>query len=318
MAAASGCRDSRPRRLRVRAARLGLGVLLAAVPVGAGLVGSAAVGVAPAGADPLADCSTTVGVVVAVELSGQVQRGCDATVSTALAALQANFTVTGTAEYGDAFVCQIDGQPSDQTCQETPPASASWSLWYADVGQADWTYSDLGPASLVPRAGSVEAWTFGASQPDVQPPFTPAAVRATNLDPVAPDVPPTTTTTVAAAATPPPAAASPGSVPSPTSGGATATTTVAGRTTTTTVAGHPAGNGATTTTTTTGASHSGATTTTTTSTTPGRHHLVIVDARSPPGQPSSGSPVPLIVGGVLVVLVAGAAGVLAWRRRQAG
>ena len=318
MAAASGCRDFRPRRWRVRAARLGLGVLLAAVPVGAGLVGSAAVGVAPAGADPLADCSTTVGVVVAVELSGQVQRGCDGTASTALAALQANFTVTGTAEYGDAFVCQIDGQPSDQTCQETPPASASWSLWYADVGQADWTYSDLGPASLVPRAGSVEAWTFGASQPDVQPPFTPAAVRATNLDPVAPDVPATTTTTVAPAATPPPAAAtSPGSVPSPTSGGATATTTVAGRTTTT-VAGHPAGNGATTTTTTTGASHSGATTTTTTSTTPGRHHLVIVDARSPPGQPSSGSPVPLIVGGVLVVLVAGAAGVLAWRRRQAG
>jgi MYXO-CTERM domain-containing protein len=306
-------RGGRPVR-RALAALCALCALCALSLGGAGLTGTPVVGSPAAAADPLPDCSTTVGVVVAVDFShwGQdIQRGCDATVSTALAALQADFAVTGTAQYGLAFVCLIDGEPSDQSCDATPPASASWSLWYADVGQSSWTYAESGAATLRPQAGSVEAWTFGAAE--TLPSFPPGSVRATNTEPVAPGATPTTSPPTTAPAAPTAATTPTTGGGSPPTGGTTPTATAptGGATTTTTTLLAPAAAGATTTTTT----RPGAATPTHPAT--GAGHPRIVDA-SPLSahQTSPGSPVPLIVGSALVVALAGLAGLVAWRRRQ--
>ena len=73
-----------------------------------------------AAADPVTDCTTTTGVVVAVDFAswgGQIEVGCDPTETTGVAAMEAaGFTPTGTSEYGLAFICLIDGQPANQSC----------------------------------------------------------------------------------------------------------------------------------------------------------------------------------------------------------
>jgi hypothetical protein len=289
-----------PRRRITGAAR---GLLAAACAVGSlGLAVAVPVLTAPlpAGADPVADCSTTVGVVVAVDLSpwgGAVERGCDATPSTALAALQSDFSVDGTAQYGDAFVCRIDGDPTvDQTpCTSTPPASASWSFWYADAGSASWTYATEGASTFRPQAGSAEAWTFGAA--GTVPAFAPAAVRATNTSPAAGGGPGATTTTAPpsspSGATPAPTSPVGPQAPAPTGAGGTPTPTPA---TDPASPASPAGGAGTT-------GH-------------GRHPIIDAAPASLHATPA-GSPVPLAVGAVLVVAVAGVAGALAWRRRRA-
>jgi hypothetical protein len=283
----------------------------------------------PAGAEPVADCSTTVGVVVAVDLSpwgGAVERGCDAAPSTALAALQADFSVDGTAQYGDAFVCRIDGDPTvDQTpCTSTPPASASWSFWYADAGSTSWTYATEGASTFRPQAGSAEAWTFGAA--GTVPAFAPAAVRATNTSPAAGGGPGATTTTAPpsspSGATPAPTSPVGPQAPAPTGAGGTPTPTPA---TDPASPASPAGGAGTTRTTAVGGATSSPTTTVppgtpvpsrTGPTGHGRHPIIDAAPASLHATPA-GSPVPLAVGAVLVVAVAGVAGALAWRRRRA-
>ena len=307
------------RRRRTGVARCLLGTAGALGSVGLALAVPAVPGSVPAGADPVADCSTTAGVVVAVDLSpwgGAVQRGCDPTLTTALAALQADFTVAGTAQYGDAFVCRIDGDPTvDQTsCTSTPPASASWSFWYADAGSATWTYANQGASTFRPQAGSVEAWTFGAG---TNPGFTPAEVRATNSSPAAGTAPGATPTTA-------PASSPAGTTPAPPVVGATpAAAPSGGGGTSSPGASSSPGAGATP-----GTAPGGTAPPSTTrapapvggpaGTGPADHGVPrIVDAapaavhRAP-----AGSPVPLVVGAVLVVAVGGVAGVLAWRRRR--
>ena len=90
-----------------------------------------------AAADPLGDCSTTSGVIVAVDFShwgGNYERGCDATLTTGYDALQAaGFTTAGDSQDGPAFICRIDDEPppSADPCIDTPPASAYYRLkWH--------------------------------------------------------------------------------------------------------------------------------------------------------------------------------------------
>ena len=92
------------------------------------------------------------------------------------------FTTSGDDHDGPAFVCRMNGLPteSDDPCITTPPASAYWSFWIANPGQDTWGVSPLGAASLVPRAGSVEAWIFGAG---VAPAYAPNTVRASAVTP---------------------------------------------------------------------------------------------------------------------------------------
>jgi hypothetical protein len=133
------------------------------------------------GSTPIASCTSTSGVIVAVDFShwssGLWVRGCDATITTGYGALQAaGFTTAGDEHDGPTFICRINDNPppSQDPCIDTPPATAFWSYWHANKGATKWTLSSLGAASYVPKPGSVDAWAFGAEQP---PSFTPAQVR---------------------------------------------------------------------------------------------------------------------------------------------
>src|ERR1700722_16697859 len=88
-----------------------LEVVCAVMLMAAGVVWSSAGPLQRAAADPIASCSTTTGVIVAGDFShwgGQVERGCDATLTTGYDALHAaGFTTAGDNEDGPAFVCRI-------------------------------------------------------------------------------------------------------------------------------------------------------------------------------------------------------------------
>jgi len=184
------------------ASRIRFWLAAVALVVGEVTVG-VAVGTVPAGADPIADCSTTSGVIVVVDFSdwgGAIERGCDSTLTTGYDALHAaGFSTAGDDEDGPAFVCRIDDDPppSQDACITTPPASAYWSNWHADAGQNTWSYSQQGAMSYHPPPGSVDAWVFGAANASGtgEPSFPPSAVRATNTSPIGPG--PTTSTTTA-------------------------------------------------------------------------------------------------------------------------
>jgi len=154
---------SRPRS----ALRTRLAGLLVAVVAAAGVT---AVEPAPRPAHAAA-CTGTSGVTVVVDfaaLGGGVQVACaPGDPATGLAALQgAGFTVTGTARWGLAFICRINGKPTAATepCVNTPPATAYWSYWHAPRG-GSWSYSTSGATSYDPAPGSVEGWSFGAGAP---------------------------------------------------------------------------------------------------------------------------------------------------------
>jgi hypothetical protein len=75
----------------------------------------------------------------------------------------AGFHIEGTKEYGLAFICRIDGEPTpaEQTCEQTPGAGAYWTYWHGKPG-GRWAYSGCGAASCKPAIGSVEGWGFDA------------------------------------------------------------------------------------------------------------------------------------------------------------
>jgi hypothetical protein len=301
----------------------------------------------PAAADPIGDCSTTVGVIVVVDFSHwghAAQRGCAAHPTTGFDALvAAGFTPVGDAHDGPAFVCRIDDEPSpsEDPCIDTPPATAYWSYWRAVQGQSTWSYSEQGAMSYEPPAGSVEAWTFGPGQP---PAFSPGAVIATNVSP-----PPTTTTTAPTA----PPTTIPGAPPSGVGSGSGAgngsaggssvpaadatsrgTAATAPGTSSTrsnpgsaqaaasggTATGHPAPGSATTGTSPvtagggTGAAGAGGSQ----RGTGARASPRIVDASPAAARASpAGSPVAFLAGALVVLLLAVGGGVVVWRRRRA-
>ncbi|MET7673777.1 hypothetical protein [Streptomyces seoulensis] len=157
---------------------------------------------APASAAPQAmgRCTTTSGVVLAVDLShwgGPVLRSCGTTPTTGYELLnQGGWRTTGTGHDGPAFICRIGysgyrgGQQfptaAEDNCVLTPPASAYWSYWHADAGANDWTYSQLGAMLYRPKPGSVDLWIFGGT--DIEgtkgrPRITPDQLRAHNSAP---------------------------------------------------------------------------------------------------------------------------------------
>ncbi len=167
-------------RRRVRTGRRRLASGLAGVIL-LGAVATLASGcVLTIGSTPIATCTSTSGVIVAVDLthwsSGLVERGCATTITTGLDALHsAGFTTAGDQHDGPAYVCRInnDPTPAQDACINTPPPSAYWSYWHANSGKTTWTRSSLGAASYQPKPGSVDAWAFGSG---TAPSFTPASV----------------------------------------------------------------------------------------------------------------------------------------------
>ncbi|MEO6701362.1 MAG: LPXTG cell wall anchor domain-containing protein [Jatrophihabitantaceae bacterium] len=163
----------------------GLALIVATVLGGAGSAAATAV--------PIGQCTTSSGVVLAVDFShwgGPLLRSCGTTPTTGYQLLnQGGWHTQGTVHDGPGFICRIGysgyqggaGYPTSDPCQNTPPTSAYWSYWHANPGQSGWTYSQAGAANYSSAPGSVEAWTFGGS--GSSPGFTPDAVRAQNSSP---------------------------------------------------------------------------------------------------------------------------------------
>ncbi len=127
-------------------------------------------------------CAGTSGVTVSVDFvafgGAQETRCAPGAQATGVAALQnAGFTLTGTDEFGLAFICRINNlpAPAQETCASTPSATAYWSYYHANVGATAWTYSTRGASTYKPQLGSIEAWAFGDS---AGPTKTPAQVRS--------------------------------------------------------------------------------------------------------------------------------------------
>jgi hypothetical protein len=284
-------------------------------------------------ADPLSSCTTTAGVIVVVDFShwgGNADRVCFAALTTNTTAYDAliaeGFTTVGDAHDGSAFVCRItesgtgvaEPSVSEDPCTTTPPATAYWSFWIANAGQGAWNVSPLGVMSLVPQPGSVEYWNFGSDAGEAdRPPLPPSAVRATNTTPTTqPITPPPTGASASggsgsgsggAAATTPTTPPSNGkSARAPTSAGghgaraAPATSTNSSKASTTSPGPSARGHSP-------GGTPSGR----------ARSSLKIVDvgpASAATSRPS-GSPLPLAIGGLLIVALA-FGGIMAVRRRR--
>ncbi|KMO94583.1 hypothetical protein [Streptomyces roseus] len=157
---------------------------------------------APAGAapQPMGQCTTTSGVVLAVDFShwgGPVYRSCGTTPTTGYELLnQGGWATTGTGHDGPAFICRIGYSgyqggkqyptPQQDDCVLTPPASAYWSYWHANPGQNTWEYSQLGAMLYKPKPGSVDLWIFGGTNvegTEGKPTVTPGQLRANNTQP---------------------------------------------------------------------------------------------------------------------------------------
>ncbi|MEU6957767.1 hypothetical protein [Streptomyces sp. NPDC045714] len=216
-----------PRLLR------GVGRALGALGLaGAALLAPA--GQASAAPQPIGRCTTSTGVVLAVDFShwgGPVFRSCGTTPTTGYELLnQGGWRTTGTGHDGPAFICRIGYSghqggkqyPTSQQedCVLTPPASAYWSYWHAGPGENTWEYSQLGAMSYRPRPGSVDLWIFGGTNIEGtkgRPTVTPGQLRAHNSRPTGggpapeprPDPVRTTQRPTGGGETPPPSAASP-------------------------------------------------------------------------------------------------------------
>lgn len=157
---------------------------------------------APAGAvpQPMGQCTTSSGVVLAVDFSrwgGPVYRSCGTTPTTGYELLnQGGWATTGTGHDGPAFICRIGYSgyqggkqfptPQQDDCVLTPPASAYWSYWHANPGQNTWEYSQLGAMLYKPKPGSVDLWIFGGTNvegTEGKPTVTPDQLRAKNARP---------------------------------------------------------------------------------------------------------------------------------------
>ena len=138
---------------------LGALVLLAALSGCAAAdsgTGSPASATATTAADASGDCTGITVVVDFGPLDAQTVSHCfDATepLLASEAVTTAGFTLEGTAEWGDAIACRVDGRPAadetvevegeesfTETCATMPSASAYWALWSKTATDADWTY----------------------------------------------------------------------------------------------------------------------------------------------------------------------------------
>ncbi|MCK8677623.1 hypothetical protein [Streptomyces lichenis] len=182
-----------PRTVRA----LARGAAALAVTAGALTATAAPASAAP---QPIGTCTTSAGVVLAVDFShwgGPVYRSCGTTPTTGFELLnQGGWRTTGTGHDGPAFICRIGYSghqggrqyptSADEDCVLTPPATAYWSYWHADPGENRWEYSRLGAMAYRPKPGSVDLWIFGGTDiegTEGRPSVTPDQLRARNTRP---------------------------------------------------------------------------------------------------------------------------------------
>jgi hypothetical protein len=176
-----------------------------------------------------ASCAGVTVVVDFTHFNGNIERGCAPNPSSGLDALhQAGFTTAGTTQYGDAFVCRIANlpAPAQESCASTPPATAYWAYSRAQANDSSWTYSPIAASSTHPAAGTVEGYAFGAR---AVPGVAPKDVALPRPSPTTTPARPTLTTTAANPASTTPPAVNPrgagGSAIAPTGGNSTTPTT---------------------------------------------------------------------------------------------
>lgn len=149
-----------------------LSLLLAALSCAASVVAAQAANPAPELIARWEPCEPNTGVTVIVDYQEIGERkiyvGCAlGEQKDGLEALKnAGFTPTGTKQYGLAFICRIDGEPTpaEESCEQTPPESAYWSYWHGKPG-GEWEYSKWGATSSKTKApvNTIEGWSFGGS-----------------------------------------------------------------------------------------------------------------------------------------------------------
>ncbi|MEY4532512.1 MAG: hypothetical protein RI926_281 [Actinomycetota bacterium] len=94
-----------------------------------------------------------------VEISGTSAKAIDVVQG-------AGFETEGTATYGDAIVCRVNGLPSPsepvvvpnqaeftESCADMPPAYAYWALWQKTSPDAAWDYAQAGLGDLTVKKG---------------------------------------------------------------------------------------------------------------------------------------------------------------------
>lgn len=300
----------------MRLARL----LLVGLLLGSGcLLGT---GSASADALPLSQCTTTSGVILAVDFShfgGGSFRSCGSTPTSGLALLQqGGWSMAGTRQYGNAFVCKIGYSgfnggtqyPTDFSCAVTPPETSYWSYWHADVGNDSWSHSTAGASSYSPKPGSVDAWAFGAGSP---PSFSPDAVRAHYVAPPPvgggtsshPAPPASAPAPAPAHNSPRPSTGTPSTPAQPAAASSAGASSAAARSSSARVRATIL-TGPSSSSTTSAASSSASTSSSATSS----------SNADKPGS-GSGSARPAVLGGVVIVAIAALAGWQFWRRKQA-
>ena len=81
------------------------------------------------------------------------------------ALLEAGFDLDGAGDWGLAFICRIDGQPTpaEEDCLQTPGGNRYWSYWNGRPG-GSWNYSGVGAGSELSAAkiDDVQGWSFGS------------------------------------------------------------------------------------------------------------------------------------------------------------
>ncbi len=160
-------------------------ILAAVVAVAGPLVGPSA----PPAAASSGPCPGTTGVTVVVDYQalggGVVVRCAPGSPSTGFKALTAaGFTIEEVRNV-PGFLCRIDGKPgpADETCVNTPPATAYWSYWRADRG-GSWVSNSEGGKTRTPPPGTVDGLVVlrraaRRSPPGIAPPAEPATPKPT-------------------------------------------------------------------------------------------------------------------------------------------
>ncbi len=140
-------------------------------------------GTTPATTDAAApEVCAGVTIVIDYDVLGQdrveecvaIAEGETITASEALS--QLGITTEGTADYGDAVICRIDGQPSSteeftvegedpylETCATMPPAFAYWALWISTPDAPEWAYAMEGVTTQPVGPGDALGFMFSTA-----------------------------------------------------------------------------------------------------------------------------------------------------------
>ena len=153
------------------------------ITLAAGLLAATALAVPAAAAedDPACGPEDVVVVVDAEMLDGDLDVRCvpvpneEPTVLTVVE--DAGFVVEGTADFGSATVCRVDGFPteSEETCRSMPAADAFWGVW---LGTDDeWAFAQEAVDTQPVAEGDVVGLAFQSGPDERQPAVSPADAR---------------------------------------------------------------------------------------------------------------------------------------------